>query len=92
MPFKLLIYKLIKDLVLCNYEICYNELSAYFISNLLLLEILLIGTTRKTPYGEKPNRPTDFGCYIDLTGFVISEYLQAYCTILTKTDLQQVYG
>ena len=47
---------------------------------------------RKTSYGEKPHRPTVFGCYVDLTGFVMSEQLQSYCFILPKTNSQQVYG
>ena len=28
---------------------------------------------RKTRYGEKPHKPTVFGCYVDLAGFVLSE-------------------
>ena len=28
--------------------------------------------------GQKAHKPTVFGCYVDLKGFAMSEYLQAY--------------
>ena len=33
---------------------------------------------RDTCYREKAHKPTIFGCYVDLKGFAMSEYLQAY--------------
>mgnify|MGYP001801033385 CR=1 FL=1 len=34
---------------------------------------MTIAIHRKTRYGEKPHKPTVFGCYVDLAGFEMSE-------------------
>ena len=57
-----------------------------------MLRVQKIALTQKNLLRGKTHRPTVFGCYGDLMGFVMPEKLQAYCFILPKTNLQQVYG
>ena len=50
----------------------YVSIARYVTKNSIIRHISA-SSHRKTRYGEKPHKPTVFGCYVDLAGFVMSE-------------------